>query len=203
MSQKSEPVRINRETDCCTFHVIVEGASVPLGQLLDYDAPAHIKRFRSHLYRVARLQHGGMPSGLLFAAFHGAYDPSTQTFPVHIHGIATGGKVALIDSLRTLRMYKPAVAGDGRDAAITPIMRSRAALVNMPDPVTYIMKSYWPLRPTRLDADGLRRAIPCKVQRITDEPAHSEYLQFLDKWAADKLTLIMGMHVTKSGLIAL
>lgn len=186
----------------CTFHVIVENSSEPLDRLLDFNARAYMGRFRSHLYRVARNQLGGMPPGLLFAALHGAYDPNTQTFPIHIHGVATDGKIAAVDLLRSLPMYEPAAAGDGRDAALNPVWMAAQPLVNMPDPITYIMKSFWPLRPTLPRFDGLRRAVRVKVRRITHEPAHSEYLRFLDKWRLNDLTLIMGMHVANNRLSA-
>lgn len=173
---------------------------MPQGQLHSFDVNRYVhSKFRGDLNRVARGL-GGMPSGWLIAALHGAYDPNTRTYPMHIHGLASGGKIEVIDALRDLPMYQPAVAGDGRDAARTPIVMSREPLVNLPSPISYILKSYAPLRPTRLATDGLRSAIPTRVKRIP-EPAHTEYLRFLDRWTINQLTLVMGMHACDDGLV--
>lgn len=182
-----------------TFTVIPEGLSVPLGQLATFCPTLLKKAFRQHLIRsAARL--GVTVEGQLFAALHGAYDPTTRSYPLHFHGCAAGVMVSIIAGLRDLRRYRPAQPHDGRDAAITPVRIARGPLSNMPEPLTYIMKRFWPLRETYLDADALRKARKGPVRRIRGE-AEIEYLQFLHKWRIEDTTLIMGMHATKAGLI--
>ena len=202
MNDTANPISRIGRPDPCPFHAVMEGSSIPLGMLDSFDVERYLQRFRGHLYRAAR-ELGGMPAGVLFAAIHGAYDPNTRAFPIHIHGVATGGKTALIDALRQLSVYQPAVAGDNLDAARNPILMPRQPVRDLAGAIGYAVKAYWPLRPTFLAADGLRRAIKVQVSRIREEPASSEYLRFLDKWTINQTTLIMGMRASSCGLVRL
>ena len=203
MSDAANPIPRIERPDPCPFHVMMEGSSVPLSRLDAFDVENYLERFRGHLYRAAQEHMGGMPPGVLFASIHGAYDPNTRTYPLHIHGIVTEGKIALIDALRPLPMYQPAVAGDNRDAARTPILMPRQPVKSLASAIGYALKAYWPMRPTFLAPDGLRTAFDVPVMRIREEPACSEYLRFLDKWAIKQTTLIMGMRASDCGLVRL
>ncbi len=180
----------------CTFTAVPEGSSVPLGQLLDFDPARYMASFRQHVNRVIAIM-ANKPDGILFACLQGAYDPATETYPIHLHGSATGGMIQAVDGLRQLKKYAPAEPWDGRDAANTPIVMSRGPLTNMPAPLTYILKRYWPKRETYMGSDGRWKAYSHPVQRIP-EPAHSEYLMFLDSHRLEELTLLMGMHTTNT-----
>ena len=183
----------------CTLTLVPENSSVPLGKLETLDAAGYIERIRGHLNRViARTP--AKPDGFLFACLHGAYDPGTRSYPLHLHGIASDGMIDVVDGLRNLGPYAPAQPFDGRDAANTPILVSRGPLTNMPDPLTYLMQRWWPERETYLDIDGLRKAYGGKRKGIRG-PAEVEYLTFLDKWRLEDITLLMGIHVTKAGLV--
>ncbi len=184
---------------CTVFTVIPENWSVLLGMLYTVYPAKWMATFRQHLYRSAELL-GMQLEGVLFAALHGAYDPATGTYPLHLHGVGTGNYIQALDGLRLLGKYRPAQPHDGRDAAHTPIYMSRDTLTNMPDPLTYILKRHWPQRETYLGSDGLRKAYGGKPKRLP-EPAHSEVLQFLDRWRLEDMTLMMGMSVTKNGLV--
>lgn len=181
------------------FTAIPENMSAPLGTLHRVDPTRLMAAFRQHIIRSA--QRMGVPvEGQLFAALHGAYDPATNSYPLHVHGIVTGGMVKIVNGLRDLPKYRPAQPNDGRDAAHTPVRLSRGPLTNMPEPLTYVMKRFWPLRETYLDSDGLRKAYNSKVTRIRGL-AEVEYLRFLAKWRIEDVTLMMGMHATKAGLM--
>jgi len=192
------PACLAAPDEYAVFTAIPEDCSVPLGTLHHVDPTRLMAAFRQHIIRSA--QRLGVPvEGQLFAALHGAYDPATSSYPLHVHGIATGGMVKIVDGLRDLRKYRPVQPNDGRDAAHTPVRLGRGPLTNMPEPLTYVMKRFWPLRETYLDSDGLRKAYNSKVARIRGE-AEIEHLRFLDKWRIEDVTLMMGMHATKAGL---
>ncbi|SFP45547.1 hypothetical protein [Sphingomonas rubra] len=181
------------------FTTIPENSSVLLGMLYLFNPVRFMAAFRQHLYRSAAKM-GVAMEGQLIAFLHGAYDPTTKSYPLHIHGIAVGPMVQIVDGLRHLRKYRPACPHDGRDAAITPVLVQRGPLTNMPDPITYPMKRFWGLRETYMDVDGLRKAYNSKAVRIRGE-AEIEYLRFLDRWRLEEVTLLMGMHATSAGLM--
>lgn len=187
--------------DCpyAVFTVIPQGWSVLLGMLYLVQPALFLQAFRQHLIRSAA-HLGELLEGQLFVALHGAYDPATQTFPLHLHGLARGGMIPIVGGLRNLRKYRPAQRGDGRDAANTPVRISVGPLSNMPDPLTYILKRYWPQRETYVDENGVRKAYGGKQKSISG-PAYTEYLQFLDRWRLEDLTMLIGMHATREGII--
>lgn len=188
------------QASVAAFTVIPANSSVPLGMLHLFNVVLWMAAFRQHLIRSAALL-GIKPEGFLFACLHGAYDPATQTYPMHLHGVATRDMIAVLEGLRQLRKYRPAQPCDDSDRANVPVWISRGSLTNMPAPLTYVMKSYWPVRETRLDADGIRRAVSGKVQQIRG-PAYSEYLQFLDAWRLEDVTLMMGLRATREALVS-
>ena len=161
----ADPSRSAKRAQVATFTVIPAGSSIPLGQLGLFNVILWLAAFRQHLIRSARLL-DIKPAGFLFACVHGAYDPATQTYPIHLHGLASGDWLAVIDGLRALRKYRPAHPFEDSDRANVPVWMSRGPLTNMPAPLTYVLKSYWPVRETRLDADGIRRAVSGQVQRM-------------------------------------
>jgi hypothetical protein len=184
---------------CAVFTVIPEDWSVPLGTLYLVDPPRLFAAFRQHLYRSAMALGVGL-EGQLFVALHGAYDPATKTFPLHLHGMARGGMIPIVDGLRKLRKYRPAQQGDGRDAANTPVHITVGPLWNMPDPLTYLLKRYWPQRETYLDKTGVRKSYGGKKKGIRG-PAYTEHLQFLHRWRLEDITMLMGMSASKQGIV--
>lgn len=183
------------------FTVVPEGWSVLLGMLYGIDPVRLLEAFRQHLYRSATVL-GLNLEGQLFVALHGAYDPATKTFPVHLHGLARGGMIPIVDGLRDLPKYRRAMPNDGRDAANTPVHISSGPSANMPDQLTYMLKRYWPERETYLDTDGLRKAYGGPTKGIRG-PAYAEHLAFLNNWRLEDLTMIMGMRATSKGLVVL
>jgi len=76
---------------------------------------------------------------------------------------------------------------------------TRAPLTNMPAPATYVMQSYWPSRAYFLDADGKERRV--RRKRAIPEPYHSKLLLWMDRWEPKDLALLIGLRVTREGLI--
>lgn len=199
MIRKSAPRRSD-SLSVCTATIRAEGSSVPRGQLLNFDLRAFKQQHRGHLNRVMAGM-GGNPGGSLIGGLHGAYDPATDSYPLHYHLIAKGRLIDVVDGLRELGMYKPAQPHDGRDAARTPVMISNKPLTNMPEPLTYILQRWWPLRETYLSEDGIRRAYRHPRRAIRGE-AEAEYLMFLDRWRLEDLILTINMQVSAGGLTA-
>lgn len=181
------------------FTVVPEDWSVLLGMLHLVDPRQLLATFRQHLYRSAMALGVGL-EGQVFVSLHGAYDPATKTFPLHLHGMARGRMISIVSGLRDLRKYRPAQPNDGRDAANTPVRISIGPLSNMPDPLTYFLKRYWPERETYVDKNGVRKAYGGKQKGIRG-PAYIEYLGFLNRWRLEDLTVLIGMNATKNGIV--
>lgn len=200
MARDPKSIKPKPKLPLAVFTVKPLNWSPPLHELDTFDVERRFEAFRQHANRVINTM-DDRPTGWLFAHLHGAYDPATQSFPLHLHGFATGGMIDVIDGLRKLSMYAPARPHDGRDAANTPIVINRDPH-SMPYGIHYfLLQRWWPLRETYLGKDGLRHAFRVPRQRIP-EPAHSEYLQFLDSYALDKLMLRIGITVSANGLVA-
>jgi hypothetical protein len=101
--------------------------------------------------------------------------------------------------MRGLRRYRPALPGDGRDRASQPIVITRKPLTNVPAVLSYVLRGWWPLRETYLDDQGVRRALSLIRMQIP-EPAHSEYLAWLDRWGIDDLTRMVRLRVINGKL---
>ena len=74
---------------------------------------------------------------------------------------------------------------------------SKKPLFNLPEPLTYVVQSSYPHRPTFVDKDGeLRRGT--RKRRIP-EPYHTQWLLWMDRWSIDDMLLLSGLRVTRSG----
>lgn len=171
------------------FDIVKPSLARDLEGLLDESPRRAGQELRADLIRV-----GTRPeNGFLFAGYHNESDPTTQLFQGHHHILATGGYVDLLNGLRGLKGYRPT------SSVRTPI-RATHTLTNPAHALTYLLKSYWPQRPSLpLGANGSPKR-PRKGQRI-DEPYHSQVLLWLDQWTLSDLTLLMGMRVGQQGLI--
>lgn len=138
--------------------------------------------------------------GWIIAFIHGEWDPIGKIFRLHVHGLAYGDMVEVIDRLRKLPNYK--TQKYLKDGTLSPVYRrikmTRKPLTNLPRPITYLLQSYWPQRALFISDDGARRR--ARRKRRIAEPQHSQVLLWLDKWNIRDLTLMVGLRVTKTGL---
>ena len=140
-------------------------------------------------------------TGWLMVHIHGEWDPIEQVFRLHVHGYAYGEMVGVVDKLRTLPNYQ--TQRFLKDGSPSPVYRrvqvKRKSPKNNLRQITYRMQSYWPSKAVIISDDG-KRIRARRKQRVV-EPYHSQVLLWLDKWDIADLTLMVGLRVTRAGLI--
>ena len=180
-----------------TFTIIPEQWECTPEELSNVDPRRLLANFRTDLYGKGTAK----ASGWLFAFIHGEFDPVARVFRLHVHGFATGGMLAVLDRLRKMDNYRS--VRKLPDGEWNPVYRRvwirRKPLINLPSPLTYLVQAFWPSRPIYISKEGKRRRVRDK-QRMP-EPYHSQVLLWLDRWRLADLTLMVGLRVTKSGLI--
>jgi len=138
--------------------------------------------------------------GFAFFTIHGEYDPNANINQVHAHGLLTNEMVKVLNRLRKKRKYhSERKASNSTDRVFQRIRISKKPLTNLPEPLTYIVQSFWPSRWIGDRGDGkiIRRRSKSRIP----EPAHTQYLLWLDQWEIADLCLLVHLRVTKSGLI--
>jgi hypothetical protein len=152
---------------------------------------------RASLYAQGAAQ----AKGWLMLFIHGEYDPIGQVFRLHVHGYAYGEMVDVVDRLRTLPNYQ--TRRYLKDGSLSPVYRrvqvKRKPPKNRLRQITYRLQSYWPAKAIVISEDGARKR--ARRKRRIAEPHHSQVLLWLDKWEIADLTLMIGLRVTKDGLI--
>ena len=148
------------------------------------------------------LRHAGAAdaTGYLLVALHGDFEPNSGVFRLHVHGVATGGMIEVVDRLRTrpdldARLDPPT----GLKQAAPRVEINRKQISNLVYTLTYQLKSYWPsvwLGVVNEDGDVKRSRRP---QRIA-EPHHTELLLWLDAHALADITLLVKLRVGTRGL---
>ncbi|MCW2391919.1 hypothetical protein M2332_001617 [Sphingobium sp. B11D3A] len=155
-----------------------------------------LSRVRSDLYKVGANSKDCWMIGIL----HGEYERSSQTFLPHLHLAANPKMIEMIDRLRSLPNYSGSPIHDEAQTRVHhPIQVKRKPLTNLPVPLTYLAKSYWPARTQFKSASG-KYQISTVKQKIP-EPYHSMLLLWLDQWTMDDVTLLIGLRTSKAGLI--
>lgn len=141
-----------------------------------------LAQFRTQLNRAGLADFAGW----LIASVHGEYDPSTDTFQLHLHVVVMGDKAKAVERLRDLALYKPQPEGPVR----RPILRRR--LKNPPWQVSYYLaQGFWPAKWRR---GRKRRRIP--------EPRHAEMLMWLDRQKFSDLVWLHDCTLKNGRLVA-
>lgn len=179
-----------------TFTVIPATWEYPADQLAGVDPVEMINGLRVALYGRG----AGQASGWLIAFVHSEHDPVGDVYRFHVHGIAYGEMIDVIDRLRTLPNYRSCLhLSDGsRSPVYRRVRRTRKPLRNLPAPITYILQSFWPARALVISKDGERYRARRKGR--IKEPRHSQVLLWLDQHRLEDLTLMIGLRVTQNGL---
>jgi len=107
--------------------------------------------------------------------------------------------IKVVDGLRHRKNYRSNRQDKGRagDPVFQRVKITSKPLNRLPDPLTYIFQSYWPVRAIFQDGQG-QWSKQAKKRRIS-EPYHSLYLLWLDRWSLKDLTLLLGIEVRKKG----
>jgi hypothetical protein len=178
-----------------TTFTLISSRWTTLGEdLRSLDPVKLLQGVRSDLNRAGASE----ADGSIFMGLDGTYDLRRSVFQPHIHGLATGSMIEVVDGLRRLKKFKPVKAGTAVQPPIhRPIQVRRAQLVNLPHPLTYLMKSYWacPWHNEQGTASSIREGHLVRIP----EPFHSDWLIWLDRWRLSELTLMMGMYVGCEG----
>lgn len=181
-----------------TFTIVPRGWAFTPQELMSAVPRLLLRAFLGDLYRKGAAAAGGW----LFAFIHGEFDPVAGVFRLHVHGACSPEMVLVLDRLRAMAKYKSVRRlPDGNwDPVYRRVWVRRKPLHSLPDPITYLMQAFWPSRPIYVDEDGKRRRV--RQKRAIREPQHSLVVLWLDRWPLKDLTLMVGLRVTRAGLIA-
>jgi hypothetical protein len=181
----------------CGFTIIPKSWEVTADKLPATNPKLLLKALLAALYRCG----ANNAKGWIFAGLHGEWDSIGKVYRLHVHGFADGELVGVIDRLRELPNYETRRYLD--DGSLNPVYRrvrvSRKPLEHLPLPITYRLQSYWPAKALVISDDG-KRVRARRKKRIV-EPQHSQVLLWLDRWSISDLTLMVGLRVTRTGLI--
>lgn len=177
-----------------TFTVINSNWEFPGKQLSKVDPRKLRNAFRSWLMRCG----AGDASGYLVAFIDAEYEPVTDTWRFHFHGLVSGGMRDVVDQLRHTRGYRSKQQQPVDSQVRTPqrVRISAKPLVNIPEPLTYLLKSFWSSRWEGPIDGAMQRQ--CGKRRIR-EPRHTQSLLWLDRWSLQDITLLMGVRVGPLG----
>ncbi len=138
--------------------------------------PLRLKnQFGSDLKRTGLADH---PDPLV-GWFHGEFEPTSGTIPIHVHLATTPAKATLLrERLRQLAGYPLTATG-------APAIR-RSPVRDPARQLSYLLKAYWPQKAVRLVGGKLQR--DRRHHRI-GEPYHSLVLLWLDRQRLRDLTI--------------
>lgn len=178
------------------FTAIPNGWTVPAADLFAFDPVRRLASFKSDLYRSGATR----ADGYLWVSIHGEFDPVGELYQMHLHGLAAGGLVEVLDRLRKRPKYRSyRRRGDRVSQRIKisrqPLSESPADRVRR---LTYLLQSWWPSKAIWAGAGGRMRSR--KRQRIP-EPFHTQYLLWLDRNRLSDMTLLVGMSVQRDELV--
>jgi len=179
-----------------SFTVIPKSWEFTAQQLADVDPRLLLRALLGAMYTRG----AGQANGWVIAFIHGEWDPA-GVFRLHVHGFASGGMVGVIDRLRELPNYETLrILSNGK---LNPVYRrvriSWKPLKNLPSPITYRLQAYWPSRALFISDNGAR--VRARRKHRIAEPQHSQVLLWMDRWQIADLTLMVGLRVTKTGLV--
>ena len=172
--------------NCSTVTLIPRAWTIPAKDLHATNPRKLIAQARSQLYRCGAKD----ADGFLIAFLHGEYEPHSDTFVLHLHGVVSCGMRDVVDRFKGRRNYRH-LDEEGRKLPIKGVRRSRQALSNMPAPLTYLLQSYWPSRWKGQNAKG--QSIRQRDKSRIPEPRHTEVLMWLDRWSLSDITLSIGV----------
>ena len=152
---------------------------------LDQFDPATLKNaFRTDLYRCG----AAGASGWLFCAWDCEFHPALQCYQPHIHGVAAGGMIDVLDTLRDKRGYKAWDNSATVPGCATPVRISRQTLTNMPSCLSYILKGFWKVK------------VGDQTRRIA-EPFGSSSLLQIHMYHLKQLTMLLKLSIVNGELV--
>lgn len=185
-----------RWQDARTFTLIPKGLGVPAAELDDFDPKACLEAIRSNINRAG----GTGADGFLILFLDAEFDPDTEIYHFHVHGLAAGCLLEVVRQLKPKRPKKGCRPSDKyrSDADVHKRVKVRKApLTNLPDPLTYLLKSFWTSKWTgKVGSGALRRK---NGKSRIPEPFHTQYLLWLHRHSISDISLMMRLRVTDNG----
>ena len=151
-----------------------------------------MRRFRTDLNRMG----AGDADGFLIGFLHGEWEPNEGVYRLHVHGVAAGGMIAVVDGLRGRNHYRH----DPDAAVVDAIKVSRKPLEHLPFAISYQFKSYWPQRWIGW-SDKAGKVVRQRRGHRIKEPHHSQVLLWLDRWSLADMSLLMKVRVGRNGFV--
>lgn len=163
-----------------TFTVIHPTWTCLASRLMDVDARQIKNQFRTHLSRAGVTE----GSGFFFARLHGEFEPNSKEYQLHFHGVIGGEKLRAFNKIRNTQGYVR--TGKIHWPIVVKPLEHRARQLS------YIVQNFWPAKPRIALPNGVYRRARTKGR--IDEPYHSLYLPWLDRWEAGHLQLLNGIR---------
>lgn len=172
------------------FTGIPRSGEVPASKLDDVDGRAMKERFRQQINRLELVYR----SGFLIAVLEAEFEPYSETYRFHFHGVATGSYVKALKQLQALPAFKK------RNHVHQPFrIQELTSDAERPEAVSYLLKNHWKQRRIGpVGEEGLFKR-ERKYHRL-DEPHHSRALLWLDRHSVSDITLFMGCRMRNSVL---
>jgi diadenosine tetraphosphate (Ap4A) HIT family hydrolase len=191
-------IDVSKVDDLTRFDLLKPSWIMTFRQLRRQNAKQLMEQFRADLLRAARQLDRPKTrdnSGFVIACLHGehlAQEDGTEHFHPHIHLIASGDWIEVVDALRQQRGY---ASGEQVSA---PLLAHRN-VSNLPHALTYLCKAYWPAHweGTLLESDKASRS---RGHRRVPEPLHSKLLLWLDRQPINDCILRIGLTQNRFGL---
>ncbi len=175
-----------------TFTLAPRSCEVQGGRLEEIDPKEILQKLRSALIRAG---FDGR-NGWLVCFMHGEHEPNDDVFVVHVHGVGVGSARSAINNLRKQRDFAPREVRSA-ERVYHRVRMTRKKLTGLPEPLTYVVQSFWPERAAFENVAGKRKRQ--RDKRRIEEPRHTEVLLWLDKWRLRDTCLMMGIQVTREG----
>lgn len=178
--------------DVRTFTIVPHSWECPGDALHQADPRSLLNGFRSAVIREGFSNR----KGWLLASVHGEHEPTEDIFRPHIHGAVKGEAILCLDRLRHRQEYRSS-RRELKGPVFQRVRITRKSLTDLPEPLTYIVQSFWPKRAAFINADGEDKRQ--REKRRIEEPRHTEVLMWLDRWRLRDTCLLMGLQVTRNG----
>lgn len=178
----------------CTVTLVPRGWAFTPDELQQVDPTMLLNSLRTDLLRC--VPNSGKGWAIIF--LHGEYQTAQGTYALHVHGVAGGAMVKAVDALRKRKKYRSR-RNKGQDST-QRVKRSQKPLTNLPQPLTYLLKSYWPGK-WKGYVSGVGKERRSRDHGRIPEPYHSQYLLWLDRWELKDITLLIGVRVGKRGFV--
>jgi len=163
------------------FHIVLKRWAFPSEELASFSPDKFAERIRFH-FRTAGISQS---DGWILYRVHGEEEPHSGTIWPHVHGIAVGDAVDILEGLNAY--YNKYDVHDGPKRKV--MMQD---LKNINRQISYIFQTFWPCRykgPSASDPDKIIRQR--HKGRLTDN-VHTQWMILMDSIKPTSLITVIG-----------